>query len=193
MTGKEKCEILKAMRKEIAEANDIVYLSSECIFKGDCLGYCPKCDAEARYLDAELNRLAKEGKEIKISGLTYKKFLATAESVIVSNEKSTDDELIIEGQEDFRKEYVLGITVEELEFSPKTYQCLKKAEIHTIENLTDLSLQKLGMIDGLGEQELAEITQKLSTLGLTLNDEDLFIVMGEDYEFPFRGDDVDTF
>ena len=62
MTGKEKCELLKAMRREIAEANGIVYLTSECTFQGNCPGYCPKCDAEARYLDSELNRLAKEGK-----------------------------------------------------------------------------------------------------------------------------------
>ena len=65
MNGKEKCNLLKAMRKEIAEANGIVYLSAECDQKDGCPGYCPKCDEEARYLDTELERLEAEGIEIK--------------------------------------------------------------------------------------------------------------------------------
>lgn len=120
MTGKEKCALLKAMRKEITEANGIVYLTSECTFQGECLGYCPKCDAEARYLDSELNRLAKEDREIKVSGLAYQKFLATAEATTTSKESKTDDELMIEGHADYLEEKVLGMKVEELDFSSRT-------------------------------------------------------------------------
>ena len=65
MNGKEKCNLLKAMRKEIAEANGIPYNSAECPHTGDCPGYCPKCDEEARYLDTELERLEANGAEIK--------------------------------------------------------------------------------------------------------------------------------
>ena len=43
MTGKEKCNLLRQIRKEIAESNDIVYLTTECDYTGnDCPGTCPK-------------------------------------------------------------------------------------------------------------------------------------------------------
>ena len=47
--GKRTCKILKEIRRQIAEANDIEYVVEECQYKGDCLGTCPKCEAEVRY------------------------------------------------------------------------------------------------------------------------------------------------
>ena len=41
--GKNTCRILKEIRRQIAEANDIGYAVEECQYKGDCLGTCPKC------------------------------------------------------------------------------------------------------------------------------------------------------
>lgn len=64
MNGREKCRFLKEIRKEIAERNGIKYLSAECHSSAACPGHCPKCDAESRYLDMELSRLANSGKEI---------------------------------------------------------------------------------------------------------------------------------
>lgn len=49
--GKQKCRILKEIRRQIAEANDIELITSECKYRGDCLGTCPKCEAEVHYLD----------------------------------------------------------------------------------------------------------------------------------------------
>lgn len=46
--GKRTCKILKEIRRQIAEANDIEYVVEECQYKGDCLGTCPKCEAEVR-------------------------------------------------------------------------------------------------------------------------------------------------
>ena len=42
--GKEKCRILKEIRAEIARANDIEWVVSECKHKGNCKGTCPKCE-----------------------------------------------------------------------------------------------------------------------------------------------------
>ena len=42
--GKQTCRILKEIRRQIAEANDIEFATSECRYKGDCLGTCPKCE-----------------------------------------------------------------------------------------------------------------------------------------------------
>lgn len=69
MNGKSKCKILKEIRKRIAEENDIAYLTSECQYQGECSGTCPKCEAEVRYLEAELNKRMNLGKAIAIAGI----------------------------------------------------------------------------------------------------------------------------
>ena len=43
--GKEKCEILKAIRTYVAEKYGLAYTATECSHKGECPGTCPKCDA----------------------------------------------------------------------------------------------------------------------------------------------------
>ena len=71
MTGKEKCNLLRQIRKEIAKTNGIEYLTSECDYQGnDCPGTCPKCDAEIRYLESELTRRAAMGYPITLAGLS---------------------------------------------------------------------------------------------------------------------------
>ena len=64
--GKQICKILKEIRQRIAEENDIELITSECSYKGDCQGTCPKCEAELRYLEQELERQQgeKEGSPI---------------------------------------------------------------------------------------------------------------------------------
>ena len=49
--GKSTCKTLKAIRRQIAEANDIKYEPRECHYEGPCLGTCPACEAEVRYLE----------------------------------------------------------------------------------------------------------------------------------------------
>ena len=53
-TGKEKCEILRRIRQDIAERYDLQYTPSECKHQGDCAGTCPKCDAELEDLQRQL-------------------------------------------------------------------------------------------------------------------------------------------
>ena len=62
--GKQTCKILKDIRRQIAEANDIEFITSECQYQGDCLGTCPKCEAEVRYLEQQLERKRMAGKAI---------------------------------------------------------------------------------------------------------------------------------
>lgn len=72
--GKRKCELLKQIRREIAEANGIVYLTAECTHKGPCKGTCPMCDAEIKYLENELNEKAARGEKIRLVGLSLDSF-----------------------------------------------------------------------------------------------------------------------
>ena len=68
--GKQTCKILKEIRRQIAAANDIEFATSECRYKGDCLGTCPKCEAEVRYLEQQLRARSVAGKAIVLAGIS---------------------------------------------------------------------------------------------------------------------------
>lgn len=67
--GKKLCNELKAIRKQIADANEIEYSPNECTHQGECKGTCPKCEAEMRYIENELNMRRILGKAIVVAGL----------------------------------------------------------------------------------------------------------------------------
>lgn len=67
--GKYICEALKAIRKQIAEANGIQYEPSECAFSGECRGTCPACERERQYIEAQLSLKQKAGKALQIVGV----------------------------------------------------------------------------------------------------------------------------
>lgn len=73
--GKQTCKILKEIRRQIAEANDIEFVTSECRYKGDCLGTCPKCEAEVRYLEQQLYARSLAGKAVALAGVSAGMFL----------------------------------------------------------------------------------------------------------------------
>lgn len=69
MRGKNKCKILKQIRQKIADENDIPYVTQECTFQGECKGTCPKCEAELRYLEQQLERRQRLGKTVTVAAL----------------------------------------------------------------------------------------------------------------------------
>ena len=68
--GKRTCKILKEIRQQIADNNDIEYAPSECHFQGECKGTCPKCEAEVKYLENELYKRRKLKKVVSIVGIS---------------------------------------------------------------------------------------------------------------------------
>ena len=68
--GKQTCKILKEIRKQIAAENDIKLVIEECTYQGDCLGTCPKCEEEVRYLERELEKRQRMGKAAIVAGLS---------------------------------------------------------------------------------------------------------------------------
>lgn len=83
--GKETCRILKDIRRQIAEANDIEFITSECRYQGDCLGTCPKCEAEVRYLEQQLSARHASGKAIALAGISAGLFMASCSSSSINN------------------------------------------------------------------------------------------------------------
>ena len=67
--GKDICKELKAVRKRIAEENDIPLEIKECTYEGPCRGTCPRCEAEVRYLENALANRLRVGKVATVAGL----------------------------------------------------------------------------------------------------------------------------
>ena len=76
--GKQTCKILKEIRKQIAAENDIELVIEECTYKGDCLGTCPKCEAEVRYLERELEKRQRLGKAAVFAGMSMSTLIAAS-------------------------------------------------------------------------------------------------------------------
>jgi len=88
--GKQTCKILKEIRRQIAEANEIEYITSECRYKGDCLGTCPKCEAEVRYLEQQLRARSLAGKAIALAGISAGMILMSGCSGTTSSSQSNE-------------------------------------------------------------------------------------------------------
>ena len=68
--GKSICSVLKTIRKQVADANDIEYEPRECHHQGDCHGTCPACEAEVRYIQQQLNIRRQLGKAVAVVGIS---------------------------------------------------------------------------------------------------------------------------
>ncbi|MDD3367356.1 MAG: DNA-directed RNA polymerase subunit alpha [Lachnospiraceae bacterium] len=78
-------------------------------------------------------------------------------------------EVMIE-KEDDEKEKVLEMSIDELELSVRSYNCLKRAGINTVEELTNKTPEDMMKVRNLGRKSLDEVLIKLKELGLQLND-----------------------
>lgn len=87
----------------------------------------------------------------------------------------TDDakkaEIMVERQETI-KEKVLEMTIEDLDMSVRSFNCLKRAGIDTVEDLTKRTESEMINFRNLGKKSLDEVIQKLHSLGLELKRED---------------------
>jgi len=80
---------------------------------------------------------------------------------------ANDVEILIEKEED-KKEKVLEMTIEELDLSVRSYNCLKRAGINTVQELAERTMDDMMKVRNLGKKSLEEVEQKLQALGLGL-------------------------
>lgn len=80
-------------------------------------------------------------------------------------------EIMVEKEED-KKEKVLEMTIEELDLSVRSFNCLKRAGINTVEELTQRTEEDMMKVRNLGKKSLEEVQQKLEALGLALRAND---------------------
>ena len=69
-------------------------------------------------------------------------------------------------KEEAKKEKVLEMTIEELELSVRSFNCLKRAGISTVEDLTNKTEPEMMKVRNLGKKSLEEVIAKLHSLGL---------------------------
>lgn len=80
-------------------------------------------------------------------------------------------EIMVEKEED-QKEKALEMTIEELELSVRSFNCLKRAAINTVEELTQKTEDDMMKVRNLGKKSLDEVKAKLEELGLSLKPSD---------------------
>ena len=73
---------------------------------------------------------------------------------------------------DDTKEKILEITIEELDLSVRSYNCLKRAGINTVEELIRKDEEEMMKVRNLGRKSLEEVQQKLAAFGLSLRQDD---------------------
>ena len=96
--------MLKTIRKQVADANDIKYELRECNYQGECRGTCPACEAEVRYIERELDIRRLLGKAVTIVGISAGLSALTgcgvkakkADSISDEKSKLTDGKMMVE-------------------------------------------------------------------------------------------------
>lgn len=83
-------------------------------------------------------------------------------------DQARNTEIMVE-KEETKKEKVLEMTIEELDLSVRSYNCLKRAGINTVEDLTNKTEEEMMKVRNLGKKSLEEVIGKLEALGLVLN------------------------
>lgn len=87
------------------------------------------------------------------------------------SEHAKTAEIMVE-KEDNEKEKVLEMNIDELELSVRSYNCLKRAGINTVEELTNKTAEDMMKVRNLGRKSLEEVLSKLKELGLSLRQSD---------------------
>ena len=86
-------------------------------------------------------------------------------------DEAQNAEIMVEKEED-QKEKVMEMTIEELDLSVRSYNCLKRAGINTVQELANKSEEDMMKVRNLGRKSLDEVKIKLDELGLGLRDDD---------------------
>lgn len=96
------------------------------------------------------------------------KILSRHLDMFVSLTDRAKQEQILVSEEDEERDRVLDMTIEELDLSVRSYNCLKRASINMVSELVEKTEEDMMKVRNLGKKSLEEVTQKLAELGLSL-------------------------
>ncbi len=103
--------------------------------------------------------------------LAAKVMTSHLELFIDLSEATKNTQVMIEKEED-KKEKVLEMSIEDLELSVRSFNCLKRAGISTVEDITNMTEAEMMKVRNLGKKSLDEVTYKLHSLGLDFAQEE---------------------
>ena len=110
-------------------------------------------------------------KPFEALSLAAKVMTGHLELFIDLSETAKNTQVMVE-KEESKKEKVLEMPIEELELSVRSYNCLKRAGIATVEDLANKSQEDMMKVRNLGKKSLDEVTNKLIALGLNFTSEE---------------------
>ena len=90
---------------------------------------------------------------------------------VTLSQEAMDAEIMVE-KDDKGKEKALEMTIEELDLSVRSFNCLKRAGINTVEDLVNKSEDEMMKVRNLGRKSLEEVIAKLNSLGFNLTKDD---------------------
>ncbi len=99
-------------------------------------------------------------------GLSAKILIEHFKLFMTLTDHADNVEIMVEKEED-KKEKVLEMTIEELDLSVRSFNCLKRAGINTVQELTERSMDDMMKVRNLGKKSLEEVEQKLQGLELS--------------------------
>src|SRR5690625_3581108 len=119
-------------------------------------------------VDITTNRRNRPKDEVS---LCTKIFMEHLDSFVSITDEAQNIEIMVEKEED-QKEKVMEKTIEELDLSVRSYNCLKRAGINTVQELSTKTEEDMMKVRNLGRKSLDEIKLKLDDLGLSLRNDD---------------------
>ncbi len=155
MKGKEKCKLLKEVRKEFAEANGIPYEPRECHYEGDCLGTCPACEKETEDLLALVKQKEENGEDIKTVDLEKKCQQLEAERIEEFLESGSD----LRGDIDFSRYQ---------EFQNEQIERIKDEIRAALENVPE----EISSNDIFDSEDRPEVSEPHTTMGILIDPKD---------------------
>ena len=125
-------------------------------------------DYDKLELDVTTNGTIDEKEAVSLAA----KIITEHLNLFVELSADTANTEIMVDREETKKEKVLEMTIEELDMSVRSFNCLKRAGIDTVEDLTNRTEEDMIKVRNLGKKSLEEVIQKLDSLGLSLRKSD---------------------
>ncbi|MBP5458263.1 MAG: TonB family protein [Paludibacteraceae bacterium] len=155
--GKHTCEVLKSIRKQIADSNGIAYTPSECTFSGECMGTCPNCERERQYLERQLSLKVNTGKMLKIIGVA-----AGLTSMVACQEVKAQDSQANENPQAFKWDFY-DMTMGHMPGPPDYYETQLREMVEFISEFPEDIFQVVGHTDSRGSEQFnLKLSQKFA-------------------------------
>jgi len=125
-------------------------------------------DREKLTVEVTTNKTTKPDEAVSLAAKIMNDLL----TLFVDLSEEAKNTEIVKEKEESKKEKVLEMTIEDLELSVRSYNCLKRASINTVEDLANHSEEDMMKVRNLGRKSLDEVKNKLHSLGLSLREEE---------------------